>query len=280
MIATRAGASLATVLVGRYALGAVLLALAAGGLARVRLPTAHARRLLLLGGGGQAVIAATSLYALKFLPAGTLAFLFYTYPAWVTVMAAARGSERLTGPRLGALVLSLAGIALIVGSPRAGSIHVAGLVLALSSAFIYALYIPFIGRLQADAPPAVASAYVSAGATGWFVIAAAAGSALLAALHLAPDPWLALSARLTTVAWLAILGLAVFSTMIAFIAFLRGLAVLGPVRTAIVSTVEPFWTASVGALALGQAMSPRAVAGGALIASAVVLLQLTGQRND
>ena len=94
------------------------------------------------------------------------------------------------------------------------------------------------------------------------------------------NTWLAISASLAPRAWAAVLGLAFFSTMIAFILFLRGLAVLRPVRTAIVSTVEPFWTAIVGALALAQPMSPRTAAGGVLIAAAVVLLQVAHAREE
>jgi drug/metabolite transporter (DMT)-like permease len=62
-------------------------------------------------------------------------------------------------------------------------------------------------------------------------------------------------------------------TVLAFLAFMRGLGRLGPVRTAIVSTVEPFFTAVLGALVLGQAFGPATLAGGALIAAAVLLLQ-------
>ena len=74
--------------------------------------------------------------------------------------------------------------------------------------------------------------------------------------------------------------MAVVSTVLAFIAFLRGLAVIGPVRTAIMSTIEPFWTALLGALVLRQALGPRTLAGGLCIAAAVVLLQLgQGERR-
>jgi drug/metabolite transporter (DMT)-like permease len=72
----------------------------------------------------------------------------------------------------------------------------------------------------------------------------------------------------------AIGTMAVLSTVLAFIAFLRGLAVIGPVRTAIVSTIEPFWTALLGGLVLSQALGPRTLLGGVCIAAAVVLLQL------
>jgi drug/metabolite transporter (DMT)-like permease len=46
------------------------------------------------------------------------------------------------------------------------------------------------------------------------------------------------------------------------------------VRTAIVSTVEPFWTALLGGLVLRLALGPRTLLGGVCIAAAVVLLQL------
>ena len=272
VIATRAGASLASVLVWRYLIGAALLVLAAGGIRRTIVPSDRALRLLLIAGGGQAFVAATSLYALRYLTAGTLAFLFYTYPAWIALLSAARGWEPIDARKLVALGLSLAGIGVMVGSPTSASLHPVGLLLALGSALAYAAYVPMLGRMRAGLDPAAASAWLTLGATLWFLVASVGGSALLAVLDLPPDPWLALTARLTTPAWLAILGLALFSTMVAFIVFLRGLAVLGPVRTSIVSTVEPFYTSLAGALLLSQPITATTLAGGTLIAIAVVVL--------
>jgi drug/metabolite transporter (DMT)-like permease len=80
-------------------------------------------------------------------------------------------------------------------------------------------------------------------------------------------------------AWLAILLLAVVSTVGAFLGFLRGLRVLGPVRTAIVSTVEPFFTALMGAWLLDQPLTATTLLGGAFIAAAVILLQLRTAEN-
>jgi drug/metabolite transporter (DMT)-like permease len=71
--------------------------------------------------------------------------------------------------------------------------------------------------------------------------------------------------------------LALLCTVLAFVAFMRGLGLLGAVRTAIVSTVEPFFTAVLGALVLGQPFGGATVAGGVLIAAAVLLLQRAPQ---
>ena len=79
-------------------------------------------------------------------------------------------------------------------------------------------------------------------------------------------------------AWEAIVALALFSTVLPGVLFLMGLMRLGPVRTAIVSTVEPFLTALLGAMVLRQAITITTLLGGAMIVSAVVLLQFRRER--
>ncbi|MEO7456025.1 MAG: DMT family transporter [Gemmatimonadaceae bacterium] len=259
-LATGAGARLIDVLVWRYALAAVLLTVVGGGVGALRSVGSRAWPLLLLAGGGQAVIAFVSLSALRYIPAASLTFLFYTYPAWVAVTAVLRRTEKLNAGRVAALVLSLAGIALMVGMPGAGGLHPKGALLALSSALLYALYIPMIDHYGRGIAPAVTSAFATAGAAVILIVAS----------FLQGGPRVDLS----TTAWLAVVALAVVCTVLAFIAFLRGLAIIGPVRTAIVSTVEPFWTALLGNVVLSQRLGPRTFAGGMLIATAVIVLQL------
>lgn len=273
VLATRAGTSLTTLLFWRYALAAaVLVPLAWWQRARIVKRPSRARVLwmVLVAGTGQAAVAFLSLSALRWIPAATLGFLFYTFPAWVVLRAALRGSERVDARRLMALGLSLAGIAAIVGTPAAASAGGPpdtslagtwpGIALALGAAVVYALYIPYLGRLQRDNSPPVASALVSTGAAALFLLGALADGTF--------------AARLPAESWTAALVLALVCTVLAFLAFLRGLGGLGPVRSAIVSTVEPFWTAVLGALVLSQPLSPATLAGGALIAAAVLLLQL------
>lgn len=277
-VAQRAGAPLLTILVWRYLLGAAALVALSGGWRAQQL--AHGRRLRLfaLGGGGQAVIGFTSLLALRWIPAATLVFLFYTYPSWIAVIAAARGTERLNATRVGALGLSLGGIVLMVGAPRAATLHPAGVALALGSALIYALYVPFIGGLSDEVPARIAAAFVALGAGVCFIVA----GALAAVLHVAAPAvmsaatreTLTVTANMAPAAWVATATLAVVSTAVAFIVFLSGLAVLGPVRTGIISTVEPFWAALLGAVVLHQTLGVETLLGGVAIAIAVGLLHV------
>jgi drug/metabolite transporter (DMT)-like permease len=189
-------------------------------------------------------------------------FLFYTYPAWVTVIAALRGKEPLTGSRLLALALSLGGIAVMVGVPGAATSSAAtpGVLLALAGALLYALYIPMIDRLGRELSPAVTAAFATSGAAIILAMTAFATGEV--------------GVGHPGIVWLMILLLAVVCTVVAFIAFLRGLAVIGPVRTAIVSTVEPFWGGLLASVVLAEPLGARTLTGGLLVAAAVVILNL------
>ncbi len=269
VLARRTGAPLTSILAWRFLIAALLLTAAAGGLRALRVPRPLAIRLLLIGGGGQALISFLALRALDHLPAGTNAFLFYTYPAWVAVFSFVSGTERVDARRLLALAISFAGIATMVGTPWSDTTDVPfiGVLLSLSAAACYGLYIPTIGRLQEGIPPTVMSAYVAVGAGVVHVINGLVTGTL--------------TVQLEPAAWASIAGFAIIGTAVAFLFFLRGLAVLGPVRTAIVSTIEPFFTTLLGALVLTQPLPPSTLAGGALIALAVVLLQRKERtRND
>jgi drug/metabolite transporter (DMT)-like permease len=274
------GAALEAVLAWRYLLAGLVLvpvsraarrrAAAAGDPAGAPLAGGERLRAAAVGGAGQAAVAFLAISAARWIPVATVGFLFYTFPAWVALLAALRGTERLGGAKLGALALSLGGIACTVGLPGGaaaapgGAPNTAGaawpgVALALAAALAYALYIPFLGRLQARATPAGAAAWVCAGAAAVLGGAALARGTFTAALGAA--------------GWGAVAVLALACTVLAFVTFMRGLGRLGPVRTAIVSTVEPFFTAVLGAAVLGQPLGPATLAGGALIAAAVLLLQ-------
>ncbi|HEY8174133.1 MAG TPA: DMT family transporter [Gemmatimonadaceae bacterium] len=263
--ATRSGAPLVEVLVGRYALAAVMLAVLAWSTGTRRLQRDGLRVLVIIG-IAQALIAYSSLMALNYIPAGTLSFLFYTYPAWVAIIARLRRLEPLTRTRLIALAMSLFGVIVMVGSPTAAALDPRGVALALSSALMYAIYIPLIGALQRELTPAATAGYMATGATIVFLLAKMMSSGVVF--------------NLNPIAWRSIVGLAVVSTTISFMLFLRGLRTLGPVRTAIISTIEPFFTALLGAWLLGQPLTKDTLLGGVFIAAAVVLLQLKNENQS
>jgi drug/metabolite transporter, DME family len=258
VLITSAGVPLLTAMAWRYVVGAVLLV----GVARPKkfrgIPRLRLFQLFMIGAVGQAFITYLSLHALDYIPVGPLAFLFYTYPAWVALLAAIRRTERLTSVRIIALTLALVGVAIMVGVPTE-KLDPVGVILALGSALLYSAYLPALEHAQEGVPAFLATFLLIAGAAVTFLIAA----------FLSGELFLPASVPV----WIEILLLTLVSTVIAFSALIKGLAVLGPVRTAIIATVEPFFTATLGVLVLGNQLGVATLAGGILIAGAVLLIQ-------
>ncbi len=259
LLTSKAGVTLVDAMAWRYLLAIVVVA-AFGSIREIRSTKLSAIwKLVVLGGGGQALLTFTSLSALAFIPVATLAFLFYTYPAWVALLSAVTGAEKLTRWRIAALALALAGVTVMVGAPGSGTLNGRGVALALGASFLYAAYLPVLRKIQRDVPPRTATFFLVIGAAIFFVVAALLKGGLTVPAR--PD------AR-----W-EIAILAVVSTGLAFPALIAGLAVLGPVRTAIIATVEPFFTALLGALVLKDQLHSTTLVGGILIILAVILIE-------
>ncbi len=266
LLATRAGLSLMNVIFWRFALAAIVLFLVTIRGRRAHAPGKSAFRLMLIGATAQAVISYLSFKALDYLPVGVLAFLFYTYPAWVAAISAITGREALTRARLIALVLAMAGIAVMVETPAAQSLSATGISLALGTAFLYALYLPALHSAQKDLPPFVSTFYLVSGiAISYLLIGIVTRK-------------LALPGTLDV--WVYLILLSIVGTVVAFGAMIAGLQVLGPVRTSIISTVEPFFTALLGALVLAEGLTVAIVAGGAMVATAVIFLERSSETAE
>ena len=268
LLVTRAGLPLLPAMVWRYSLAAIaLLLIARRPILQSGISRAQAARLMLIGGCGQAVITYLSLLALDYLPVGPLGFLFYTYPAWVVVIAAVTGKEELTFARLAALAIAMAGITVMVGTPFSAPLNATGVMLALGTAVLYALYLPALHSVQKGVTSFAATFYLVSGVCISFLIA----GAVTGSLEMPETPR----------TWALLVTLSLVGTVIAFVSLLAGLRVLGPVRTSIIATVEPFFTAMLGVVLLGEAFSMTMLSGGALIATAVLMIQWAGRtRNE
>jgi drug/metabolite transporter (DMT)-like permease len=154
----------------------------------------------------------------------------------------------------------------MVGLPSSGSLSRFGVLLALGTALRYALYLPTLHRVQEGIPALVSSFYLITGVFTAFLIA----SITIGEVQIPR----------TIPLWGLVILLALWSTVIAFAALVAGLRVLGPVRTSIVATIEPFFTAVLGYLLLGEALTRNTALGGMLIAGAVLIIQYTAPQQS
>jgi drug/metabolite transporter (DMT)-like permease len=214
--------------------------------------------LALLGGVGYVVESLCYFSALEHISAGLTALLLYLYPALVVVLSAIVLRHRPGRVAVGCVVLATVGMALTIG-PVAGG-QLVGVLLGLSAAASYALYIVLSSTAAEGVGPLATSAVVM-GACGLVYDALALGTRA--------------TLPSSTGAWLALAGVTVFGTVVAVAAFFAALALLGPSDTAVLSTVEPVVSVAVAALALGETLSSVQLVGGVLVIGAVVVLART-----
>jgi drug/metabolite transporter (DMT)-like permease len=211
-------------------------------------------QLIGMGALGYAGQSFSFLSAIKYASAGLVALLLYLYPTFVFILSAVIFRERVSRPKIAALVLALIGTALTV-DPAGGQLI--GIVLAIASALIYSVYI-IVGTHVMK--------HVSAMQSSFVIFASAAGVyGLLTAVNGPHFP-------ATSTGWLAIAGIVLIATVVPVTTFLAGLERIGPTNASMLSTLEPVVTVLLAGLIFGERMQPVTILGGGLILTAVIVL--------
>jgi len=257
-LAYGAGADVPTALFLRFSIAGVVLA-AVMGLRRERFPRGRVLLALgLLGGVGYVSESLAYFSALTLAPAGLVALLLYLYPALVALLSVWLERERLGRGKALAIALAFAGTCLTLDlSGAGGDTRPLGIALGVLSALIYAVYILASARVLRHA-----------GALGASTVIVLSAGAVYGGIVLARGPaW-----PQTSTGWAAVAGLALLGTVVAVLALLAGMARVGAVNAALLSTLEPLVAVLLGALFLGERLGALQGLGGLCILAAVVLL--------
>ena len=255
------GLDAVTLLFLRFAIASLLMVLLL--LARrERLPR-RADLLRLVGMGALGYVGQSYCYltAVRYASPGLVALLLYLYPVIVALLSVAFLHERLTRLKLVALGLALLGTALTV-SPEGGQL--AGILLALAAAGIYSVYIVVGTGVMRRVTATQSSTVIFASAGATFGLLTAAGG----------PHW-----PHSAAGWFTILLIVLVPTLIAVVAFLAGLARVGPTNASMLSTLEPVVTVLLAAGLLGERLQPLSLLGGVLILAAVLILARQELRN-
>lgn len=254
------GAAPLTVLMLRFAFAApIMLAL----MAFRRAPIPRGRvliALILMGGLGYVGQSFSYFTAVSLASPGLVALILYTYPAMVTILAALFLRERLSALTVAVLVVALAGTALTLGPAIATArTQPLGIIFALAAAIIYAVYILVGSRITPQAGALPSSTVI-------IVMAAVVFGSVVA--------WRGPTFPSSSAGWIAIVAIALFSTVLPIVTFFAGLARVGPTAAATLSTIEPVVTVLLATLLLADPLAPIQLVGGALILAAAVVLAL------
>ncbi len=226
-----------------------------------KLPLPSGREILsfiLLGAFGYAGQAFCYFMALNYASASVVALLIYTYPALVMIGSAIFLKERVTALKIVSLCLALMGAFVIIGAEFDASPP--GIILAVLSAVFYSIYILINSKIVKPGMGIQSSAFTMLG------VVIVYGIMNLFAGFTPPKD---------TVGIIAVLLIAMISTVLAFWSFLTGLEKIGASTTALVSTMEPVVIILSSVLFLSERLTINIVLGGILILTALIITTLS-----
>jgi len=194
------------------------------------------------------------------MPASAYTLLVNTSPALVALLSVLFG-ERLSVSAWGAVGLALVGSALTMQGDFGGATF-GELMLPIANAAVIAVYVALASRMARHIPGITAGIFVITGA-----LITLLGFALFWGIQIPPDG-----------AWLPIVGIAVFGTVVGIAALLAGMNYIPAYRASLIQSSGPAATLIFASIILGDRLSISQFFGGALILVSVILAHLTERK--
>lgn len=256
--AYEAGVSVSTLLFLRFLLAtALFFGLLLWRKESLRLDKRQVLAMFCLGGILYTLQSLSFFSAVQYIPTSMAALLLYTFPVFVAILSYFVEKERLTKKTVIAMLITLVGLGLVLGLSF-GGIQPIGVSLALAAALFYSVYIVVGNRVVKGVSSYVTSAYIALFATiSTFFIALKDGGVDL---------------TFAVQGWWALLGIVVFSTVVAISFFFRGLQLIGSTKASVLSTLEPVVTFGFSALLFGESFSLLQLLGGCAVLVGAALI--------
>lgn len=216
--------------------------------------------LFILGGICYNLQARCYFTSVKYIPAALTSLILYTYPMLVTILSAIFDKEQVTLKIGSAIGISFIGLILILGTSFQ-SLSGLGVILAFGSALVYSIYIVIGNRVLKSTEPLLATASIT--------LFSSIG--VLTSGLLMKDVGFHFKAG----AWLPIMGLVLFSTVLAMLFFFKGMELIGPSRASIISMLEPLFTVILMTLIFRDNLTIFQLVGGFIVLASSILVVKT-----
>ncbi|MBK5211024.1 MAG: PBP1A family penicillin-binding protein [Coriobacteriia bacterium] len=210
--------------------------------------------------------------ALKHAGSAVVSALLYAYPAIVALAAVVFFKEKLNRNKIIAIIAVAVGCSLVVGLfGGKASAEPLGIILALMAAFCYAAFNLMSQRWLPGRSSMTMMSFTFGFSAVLFVILSliSGGPALL----FSAIGW-------STRAWVLMILIIIFPTVVAILLYLRGVRQLGASEAAIVSTLEPLFTVLFAWLALGQVLGSVQLLGVLLIVGGIAASSIVGKTAE
>lgn len=202
----------------------------------------------------------TTLYfSFNFMDVGIASTLLFVYPVMVAVIMATLFHEKVTAATVIAILLSLAGIALLNQTGDGTSLSLWGVTLVMLSSLTYAIYIVVVNKSSLRMSSVKLTFYV-----------------LLFGLFTIYGYTLAMGETVqllvTPKQWIYATQLALMPTVLSLVLMVIAVHDIGSTPTAIMGAIEPITAVAIGVLVFGENFTPRLALGIVLILTAVLLI--------
>lgn len=202
----------------------------------------------------------TTLYfSFNFMDVGIASTLLFVYPVMVAVIMATFFHEKVTAATVIAILLSLAGIALLNQTGDGTSLSLWGVMLVMLSSLTYAIYIVVVNK---------SSLRMSSVKLTFYVLLF--GLLTIYGYTLAMGETVQL--LVTHKQWLYATQLALMPTVLSLVLMVIAVHDIGSTPTAIMGAIEPITAVAIGVLVFGENFTPRLAIGIVLILTAVLLI--------
>ena len=206
------------------------------------------------------ITSSTTLYfSFNFMDVGIASTLLFVYPVMVAVIMATLFHEKVTAATVVAILLSLAGIALLNHTGNGTSLSLWGVTLVMLSSLTYAIYIVVVNKSSLRMSSVKLTFYV-----------------LLFGLFTIYGYTLAMGETVqllvTPKQWMYAAQLALMPTVLSLVLMVIAVHDIGSTPTAIMGAIEPITAVAIGVLVFGENFTPRLALGIVLILTAVLLI--------
>lgn len=255
----RGGANTYTTLFLRFLFAAIMLLyyLKSKGIS-LKLTKKQLILVLIIGMFGYTLTSGCLFMSYNYISIGMASMILYTYPAIVTLLSYIFYKEKIYSRKILSLIISLIGIYILIDKGSV-SFNLKGIILAGIAAVLYSLYVLGASLKEIKTINSyVLTFYISCiSATVMFVASITTNN---------------FNMHISFYGIVSILLLSFISTVVALMAFLEGVRIIGPSKASIFSTFEPIVGLILGILILSEPISARIVIGSIMIVTSIVIL--------
>jgi drug/metabolite transporter (DMT)-like permease len=221
-----------------------------------------------LGFVGVAGVQFTYYYTISKIHVGPAVLIQYLSPVWIALYAFVFQKEPLTKTKLAALLLALLGCYFTVGGYRLDLFRLnrIGIVSGLISSLFFSFYALYgeKGLKKYDPWTLILYGFGFGAVFYWLLI----------------SPMRVIAGGYSFKIWVAFLYIAIFSTLIPFGLYFKGIERVRATRASITATWEPVVAGVTAYFVLGEVLSPFQVVGGFGVIAAIVLLQMAKEKTS